>query len=261
VRVLRRPPDRISRDTELAFVDHLDELRTRLLIILGCLVAAFAVVYPFHATLIRLLNQPLPAGHRHPVTFGVAEPFMLSVKVTLAAALGLTLPIALWQAWAFFAPALSDNTERQIAALVAGSTILLALGVTFGYVLALPAALHFLTNFDQSLYDVQVRAGPYYSFALMVLAAVGVVFELPVFVVGLNRLGIVGSEWLRHNRRVGYFIVAVIAVALPGVDPVTTIIEAIPLFALYEASIWLVVLDERRRRNASTGREASSATQ
>jgi sec-independent protein translocase protein TatC len=121
-------------------------------------------------------------------------------------------------------------------------------GLAFGYYLALPAAVHFLTNFDESLYDIQIRARDYISFSLLVMAATAVVFELPVFVLALVRLGILTTAKLRRNRRLGYVIVAAVAVALPGVDPVTTTLEAVPLLILYEGSIWLSVLFERRWR-------------
>ena len=116
----------------------------------------------------------------------------------------------------------------------------------FGYRVALPAALHFLTNYDNSIYNVQIRAADFISFSVLVLAACGAVFELPIVVLGLVRVGALTSKKLRSNRRIGYMIVAAIGVALPGVDPVTTIVETIPLAILFEASIWLSVFFERR---------------
>jgi sec-independent protein translocase protein TatC len=128
--------------------------------------------------------------------------------------------------------------------------VLFVAGLAFGYSVALPAALKFLTTYDDSLYTIQIRARDYVSFAVMVLVAVGVVFELPAFVVAFVRLGIVSSTTLRRNRRIGYVVVAALAVALPGVDPVTTTLELIPLLVLFEGSIWLSVLVERRTRPA-----------
>ena len=128
------------------------------------------------------------------------------------------------------------------------ASVLLVAGVAFGYFLALPQALEFLTNYDNELYDVEIRARDYFSFALLVLVGVGVFFELPVFVLALVRLGILTTQRLRRNRRVGYFVVCVAAVLLPGVDPVTTTLQGLPLLVLYEGSIWLAVLMERRWR-------------
>ena len=114
------------------------------------------------------------------------------------------------------------------------------------YWVVLPKAIHFLTSFDESLYNVQIRARDYFSFVITVLIAVGLVFQLPIFIVALVRLGVLSTHTLRTNRRLGYFIVAVVAVLLPGIDPVTTTLEAIPLMVLYEGSIWLSVFVERR---------------
>jgi sec-independent protein translocase protein TatC len=130
--------------------------------------------------------------------------------------------------------------------LVLFAAALLVAGVVFGYYVALPAAVHYLTNFDDDLFNVQLRARDYYSFTTMVLVAMGIVFELPIFVLGLVRLGVLTSKKLRKNRRLGYFIVACVAVALPGIDPITTTIEAVPLILLFELSIWLSVFVERR---------------
>ena len=130
-------------------------------------------------------------------------------------------------------------------------------GIVFGYFVALPAAVHYLTNYDKNLYDIRIRARDYYSFATMVMLAMALVFELPILVIALVRLGILSTARLRRERRLGYFIVACIAVALPGIDPVTTVIEAIPLVILYELSIWLSVLLERRAARM----EAASLTE
>jgi sec-independent protein translocase protein TatC len=200
----------------------------------------------FHGHLIRWLEGPLPKEKRHLVTFGPVEPFTTSFKISLMAGIGLALPILLWQLWSFLAPAFEENSQRVVAVFVALATGLLVGGVAFGYWIVLPKALGFLTNFDDNLYNIQIRAKDYFSFALLVLAGVGLVFELPIFILALVRLGILQTITLRRNRRMGYFIVAVIAVLLPGIDPVTTTLETIPLVVLYEGSIWLAVLLERR---------------
>jgi sec-independent protein translocase protein TatC len=124
--------------------------------------------------------------------------------------------------------------------------LLLVGGMVFGYFVALPAAVHYLTNFDKSEFNIQLRAKDYYSFTTMVLLAMGVVFEMPIFILALTRLGILSTKQLRHNRRVGYFAVACLGVALPGIDPFTTVIEILPLWVLYEGSIWLSVMLDRR---------------
>jgi sec-independent protein translocase protein TatC len=230
-------------------VDHLDELRNRLIISLIAVAAAFGVAYAEHQRLVKWLEAPLPHGKKL-VTYGVAEPFMTSLQVSLVAGAALALPIVLWQLWNFFAPAVEPHAQRAIVWCVIFATALFAGGIAFGYGVALPAALKFLTQYDSNIYDIQIRAREYISFAVAVLVAVGVVFEMPAIIVTLARLGIVKSSWLRKNRRIGYAIVAVVAVALPGVDPVTTTLEMGPLFILFEASIWLSVVAEKRRRVA-----------
>ncbi|MDP8911342.1 MAG: twin-arginine translocase subunit TatC, partial [Actinomycetota bacterium] len=174
-----RVPRRLGHGEGAELVEHLGELRSRLLISLGAIAVGFGVAYTFHHELLTWLNAPLPDG-RQPITLGVAEPFTTSIKVSLYAGFALALPVVLWQVWSFLAPAMSKRTERALGMLVAFATLLFALGVAFGYGLALPAAVHFLTNFDASVYDIQVRASSYYSFSLMVLLSVGLVFELPV---------------------------------------------------------------------------------
>jgi len=131
------------------------------------------------------------------------------------------------------------------------ATLLLGVGLCFGYYLALPAAAHFLTNYDNAQYNTLIRARDYIGFASKVLVAMAIVFELPLFVVGLTRIGIITTSQLRRTRRIGYFAVCCVAVALPGVDPVTTILEAIPLLVLYESSIWASALLDRRAARAA----------
>jgi len=241
-----RLPRRLGHAEEATLVEHLDELRTRIIISLVALAVTTTVAFVFHHHLIKWLERPLPSDRRQLITFGVAEPFLTSFKVSLMAGIALAFPILLWQLWSFLAPAFEESSQRVVALFVAFASALLAGGVAFGYWLVLPQALHYLTHYDDSLYHIQIRARDYFSFATAVLLAVGIVFELPIFVLGLVRIGILSTYTLRHNRRLGYFIVAVIAVLLPGVDPVTTTFEGIPLVILYEGSIWLAVLVERR---------------
>jgi sec-independent protein translocase protein TatC len=242
-----RLPRRLQHEEEATLVEHLDELRTRIFVCLGALLIGLIAGYIIHRHLIHWLNRPLPEGRiGRPLTFGVAEPFLTSFKISLYAGFLLALPVIMWQLWSFLAPAIEEVNQRRVLLFVFLAVALLVAGIVFGYFVALPAAVHYLTNYDKQLYDIRLRARDYYSFATMVLLAMAVVFELPIFVLALVRLGILSTARLRRERRIGYFVVACIAVALPGVDPVTTVIEAVPLMILYEASIWLAVLVERR---------------
>jgi sec-independent protein translocase protein TatC len=241
-----RLPRRLLHGEEATLVEHLDELRTRIFVSLGALAVGFAVAFVFHHTLLDWLNAPLPEARGKPITLGVAEPFLTAFKVSMLAGLALALPVVLWQLWSFLAPAVEQHAERTVLLFVLIATVLLAAGIAFGYWVVLPKAVGFLTNFDQSEFNIQIRAREYYSFVMTVLLAVGLVFELPIFMLALVRLDVISTHTLRTNRRLGYFIVAVVAVLLPGIDPVTTTLEMVPLIALYEASIWLAVLMERR---------------
>jgi sec-independent protein translocase protein TatC len=241
-----RLPRRLDHGQQAELVDHLGELRSRIFVAGGAVLVGTIAAYAVHARILRVLIDALPRHHRQLLTFGVAEPFTTSLKVSVVAGILLALPIVLWQLWAFVAPALDPKTQHGIAGFVVFAGLLLVAGVIFGDLVALPAALRFLTNYDQSLYDIKLRAADYISFAVLVLAACGTVFELPIAVLGLVRVRALTSAKLRKNRRMGYLIVTVIGVCLPGVDPITTVIETIPLAILFEASIWLSVVFERR---------------
>ncbi len=254
---MRLLPRRLRHGEEATLVEHLGELRARIVVSLIAIVVTFSVVYAFHGHLLNWLNRPLPEHLRKPTTFGVAEPFITSFMVSFWASLLIALPIVMWQIWGFLAPAFEEHSQRIVAAFTAFATCLMVAGILFGYFVALPAAVHFLTNYDSSHFDIQIRARDYYSFVITVLFAVGVVFELPIFVLALARLGIVPSAKLRRNRRIGYVIVAAVAVALPGVDPVSTLFEMAPLMVLFELSIWLAVLMEKRWKSRQAAREAA----
>jgi sec-independent protein translocase protein TatC len=191
------------------------------------------------------LIGPLPDDKKL-VTLGVTEPFTTSVKVSMIAALALALPVVLWQAWAFFAPAVQPHFERVILVLVLFATALFVIGVAFMYTIVLPRALDFLTSYDANIYDIQIRASYYYTFAAMTLLAGGLAFLMPIFVLGLVRLRVLTSARLRSNRRIAYVALLVFAILLPTVDPVSLAFETIPLLILFEMSIWLSVLMERR---------------
>ncbi len=250
--VSRFLPRRLDHGEQATLVEHLGELRHRILICLGALVPAFLIAFAFHARIVTWLTGPLPPDHDKLVTLGVAEPFTTSVKVSMYAALALVLPIVLWQLWSFLAPAVDRGTQRVISLFVVFATVLFAAGIAFSYTVVMPAALKFLTNYDDHLYDNQIRASYYYSFASMLLLAGGLVFEMPIFILALVRLRVLTSAKLRSNRRLGYVCMVVIAIILPTIDPVSLVFETIPLLVLFELSIWLSVLMERRLMGISS---------
>jgi sec-independent protein translocase protein TatC len=241
-------PRRLRHGEEATLVEHLGELRARLIVSLLALAAGFAVAYGFHGRILHLLNKPLPPDLRRPVTFSPIEPFTTSIWVSLWAGLLLALPIVFWQLWAFLAPAIEEHRQRSIAVLVVFATVLGLGGVAFGYFVVLPPAIHFLTNYDSSHYHILIRAKDYYRFVSFVLLGVALAFEVPVFVLALVRLRILTAAQLRRTWRVGIFVMTVIGVLLPGVDPVSTILSVIPLVTLYVLAIGLATFFEPRWR-------------
>ena len=238
-------PRRLGPDEEATLVEHLDELRTRLIISLGAVAVTFVVAFIFHDHLIEWLREPLP-DDKQLVTLGVTEPFTTSVKVSFYAAIALALPVLLWQTWAFLAPAMGEGTQRVLAVFVLIGTGLFAAGLAFGYFVVMPKAIEFLTGYDDELYDIQVRASYYFSFVALMLLAIALFFELPIFILALVRLGVITSSQLRSNRRFLLVGAVILAVLLPTVDPVSLVFELVPLLLLIEGSIWASVLLEKR---------------
>jgi sec-independent protein translocase protein TatC len=247
-----RLPRRLEHGEEATLAEHLDELRGRLFVIIGAVVLGTIVAYIFHNDILDWLNHPLPQDVK-PVTLGVAEPFTITITVCVYAGLLLALPVVLWQMWSFFAPAVEAQLERKVIFLVACSVALGAAGVAFGYELLLPRAIHFLTNYDTSHFHNLIQAKSYYNFVVTILIGIVVIFQTPLAILGLVALGVLSSRTLRKQRRLGYLITAGVALALPGPDLVTTFLELIPMWILFEASIWLAFLYERRRNKVMTG--------
>ena len=246
-----RLPRRLRPGEEATLVEHLGELRARLLIALGAIALAFPFAFYFQHELIEWLAGPLPEGRRL-VTFGVTEPLGTTVKVCLYAAFAAALPVVLYQLWSFLAPAVAETTQRVVAFFALLATALFAAGVAFGYGVVLPRALDFLTQYNSDVYEIEIRASYYFSFVAAALVGIGLVFEMPIFILALVRLRVLTSDRLRANRRVGIFAVVVFAALLPTVDPLSLALEIVPLVALFEASIWLAVLMERRWLRAET---------
>lgn len=244
-----RLPRRLRHGESVTLVEHLDELRTRLIVSLLVLGLGVAIAFPFHERIVEWLVDPLP-DDRQLVTFGVTEPFVTSFKVSLAAGFLLAFPVLLWQIWSFLAPAFEEHAQRVVAGFVAIATVLLAGGLAFGYWVVMPKALDFLTTYDSELYDIQIRASYYLSFVTLGLLAFSLLFQLPIFILALVRLGVLSSAKLRRNRRVGIVLIVIVAALLPTVDPVSLAFEAVPILILFELSIWASVFFERRWRKA-----------
>jgi sec-independent protein translocase protein TatC len=229
----------VSHEDRLTLVEHLDELRSRIVVCLVVLGVALALCFWQNHLLLEIASGPLPSDHERLLTFGVTEPFTTTVTVAVYGALILSLPIVLYQLYAFVLPAFSDRERRVVLPILLAAPLLFLAGIAFAYFIVMPAAVKFLLGFNEGQFNVQVRARDYYSFFSMTMLAGGVVFQLPLAILAITRLGIVSVDQLRANRRYAYLGIALLAAALPGVDPVSMLIEMVPLLALYELSILL----------------------
>ena len=194
---------------------------------------------------------------RKPVTLGVSEPFLQTLKVSVYAGLLLALPLILFQIYAFVLPAFSPR-EKQIALpAMLGIPFLFIGGVVFGYYTVVPRAIEFLQNFNTDAFDVLIQAQPYYKFVIMLLGAMGLLFQIPIGIVAVTRVGIVTTSQLAHNRRYAILVIAVLAMLLPGQDPVTMSMMMAPMYVLFEASILLSWLLDRRALRAADDDDSS----
>jgi sec-independent protein translocase protein TatC len=318
----------IGHEDRLSLVEHLEELRTRLIVSGVVLAVAFGVCMWQNHALLHLINRPLerekqgqvekgqgpvgqtaltqqavikvagdlqsivkllgapgshlPAAVRAQLTaelaslraatakippvaqseklttLGIGEPFTTTLTVVFFFALIVSLPVILYELYGFVLPALAPSERRAVAPLLAAVPFLFVAGVLFGYYVVLPAALRFLVNFNSSEFNILVQAGPYYQFAATVLLAMGLVFQVPVAILGATRSGIVTPKQLRKGRRYALVACAAVAAFLPG-DAVTLVLETIPLYVLYEASI-LVASFVARRDAARRGAQAAAVS-
>jgi sec-independent protein translocase protein TatC len=230
----------IAHEDELSLVEHLDELRTRLIVVFAAFGVVLAVCFWQNEQVLEIVNGPLPTG-KQPSTFGVSEAFMSTLTVTSYAAFIIISPLIIYQLYAFIVPAFSDDEKRVAKPLMLLAPLLFISGCVFGYFLVLPPAVHFLLNFNDDQFNVLIRASDYYSFFGLTVLMMGALFEMPLAILIAARMGIVNSQQLRANRRYAILIIAVVAMLLPGVDPVSMLIEMVPLLLLFELSIWLTV--------------------
>lgn len=228
----------VGFEDRLTLVEHLDELRGRLIVCLLAVAVGFGLCFWQNHLLLDLANEPLPEG-RVPITFGVTEPFTTTLTLSAYGALLLAMPVLLWQLYAFVLPAFSHEERRVALPLLLMVPVLFVSGALFAYFVVLPAATNFLLNFNDEEFNIQIRAREYYSFFALTMVSVGALFQLPVAILIVTRLGIVTPQQLTKNRRYAVLAIAVVAMLLPGTDPITMLIMMLPLLALYEVSILL----------------------
>lgn len=238
----RLGPRRAGSDARLSIVEHLTELRVRLFISALVLVVAFGVLYVFNEDLLNILLEPLAPEYRSLLALSPTEPFLVTLKVVIGAAVLVTLPVLLYQLYAYVVPAIGDQTRRKMLAVVAGVSGLFIGGVVFVYYLVLPVALQWLLGFAGDDFTAALRADEYFSFALTLMFAGGLVFEVPIAMLVLARLGLVSAQQFRRGWRIAIVVIAVVAAVLPGGDPVSMLMLMVPQIILYIVGIWLATV-------------------
>jgi sec-independent protein translocase protein TatC len=228
----------ISHEERLSVVDHLDELRSRLITCVLAFVVAWALTAWQNHLVLDILNAPLP-NDIEPITLGPAEAFYTTLTNSAYAALLLSLPVILYQLYAFLLPAFSPTEKRVAVPMMMLIPVLFIAGVLFCYFLVLGPAMHFLLNFNADQFNTQVRARDYYSFVTLLMVALGIAFQIPVAVVVACKLRITTPEQLRRGRRFAVVVIVVLAALLPTIDPLSLILESVPMYLLYELSILL----------------------
>lgn len=246
----------ISHEDRLSLVEHLDELRSRIFVCLGVFGVALALCMWQNQLLLDAAGGPLP-NDKQLITFGVTEPFTTTITVAAYGAIILAMPVLLYQVYAYVLPAFSDSERKTILPILLLFPVLFIAGIAFSYFVVMPAAVNFLLNFNDSQFNIQVRARDYYSFFAMTMLAGGLVFQMPLAILALTTLGIVRVDQITKNRRYAYLGLAVLAAALPGVDPISMLLELVPLLVLFELSILLAKVFDRRR---ATGGVAEPST-
>ena len=226
----------------MTLVEHLEELRWRLIKGLVAVVAGFALCFTFSHNLILLLSRPAQSVHAVKFIFtSPGEYFMSSVKVSFFAGLYLALPIILYQLIAFLAPGLSPKERNWIAPITFGSFLLFTLGAVFAYFAILPTGLHFLLTFAPSSIQPMLSIGTYIGFAAALLFASGLAFELPLVLLALSWVGLVSSKLLSRFRQFAWVATLVVgAIITPSVNGFSQVMLAGALIILYEFSIWLI---------------------
>jgi sec-independent protein translocase protein TatC len=229
----------VSHEDQLSLVEHLDELRFRIVVCIAVFGVALALCFWQNHLLLEIAGGPLPGDHKKLLTFGITEPFTTTITVAAYGALILSMPLLLYQVYAYVLPAFSETERKTVLPILLLFPFLFLAGIAFAYFAVMPAAVKFLLNFNDNQFNIQVRAREHRRREEAVVVAGGLIFQLPLAILAVTRLGIVKIEQLRSNRRYAYLLIAIVAAALPGVDPVSMLIEMVPLLVLYELSILL----------------------
>ncbi len=253
----------VSPEQRLTLFEHLDELRRRITVSAVAVAAGVCLAAVFNDFVFRALLWPLRQVHGLPpssykiVTFSPAEPFMISLKVWVVCGLLVASPLLIWELWAFVGPAFTATEKRYFYPVVAATTLLFLGGGALAYFLVLPKGLQFLLGFNQGNFNVQNRASDYFTFSALFVLAFGAVFEMPVVLVLLAKVGVLDDLFLRRNRRWAILILAVAAAVItPSQDAFSMLAMFIPLVILYEVSVVLARVVQPKKERQLGAEEA-----
>lgn len=258
-------------DVKMPLMEHLTELRTRLLYSFAGFIIAFVVCFYFWKPVLDVITAPLERacvaqGKPCPVIYtSLIEPFFTQVKIGAFAALCITFPLIAAQIYKFLAPGLYKNERLALVPFLIATPIMFAVGATFLYFVLLPMALHFFVSYQQyANIELLPKIGEYIDLVMKLVFAFGLCFELPVILTLLAKVGIVSSQGLREKRRYAIIIVTVVAAIFTPPDAISMVSLALPMIALYEISIWLAKGVEKKRAEeeaaeAETGTEVTPA--
>ena len=252
---------------EMPFLDHLEELRWRLIWALGAVAVGIAIGFvltvKFHV--ISILQQPVEPflnGNKLVYTHP-SDPFNITLTVSLAVGLVFAAPVVLYQIWAFVSPALYKHERRVVIPVLVGASLLFCAGVAASFYILLPFTLRFLTGFQSESLTPMITARDYFNFAVSMSLALGAVFEMPILILALSAFGLVRPQFLKKFRRHAFVLCALASALLtPGDLITTTLIMIAPLYGLYEISILLsYVVHRRRTRRLHEEAQAEAAGQ
>jgi sec-independent protein translocase protein TatC len=253
---------RLDHGEEATLVEHLTELRDRLIACVVVLAVAFAVAFWRYHDLFAILNAQLPQELQDskPITTEIGEAFTLTILISVYTALLVTFPFLLYQLYSYLIPAFSQDVSRRLRPLLIFIPLLFLAGAAFGYYVVVPSAVQFLYFWASDEVTALPRARSLYPFEMTMMFVMGIIFEMPAAVWILTRLHILSSRMMKKNRRIAIVLFAAGAAALPGTDPVSMLLELLPLLILFEVSIWVARGVERSRgRDEDAAAAASEA--
>jgi sec-independent protein translocase protein TatC len=226
----------IGSDEKLPFTEHLDELRHRLIIIGIGIGVGFAVSYGFSQQILLFLQRPMPTQL---VFIAPTEAFFVNLKAAFFAAVFLSTPLILFQVWKFVAPGLYAHERRYSLPFLITSTILFVVGGLFAYLVILPLTLRFLIAQGSELWQPNITLSNYLSFAMRIILVAGLIFEFPVLMYFLTKIGVVTPAFLIKNRKYAFLAAFVIAAVLTPPDVFSQVLLALPLYLLFEVRIFV----------------------